>query len=230
MASKSTRRAHFSPQLFRFLKDLKANNDRDWFQANRDRYEDYLKEAGAAFIRDASAPLARISKHFVADPKRSLFRIYRDTRFSPDKSPYKTHMGVQFRHAAGKDAHAPGFYLHLEPGGCFVGMGLWRPEAKVAGQIRDAIVSDPTFWKRATRGKSFRELLSMDGESLKRPPRGYPASHPLVTDLMRKDFVAMAPLTQKAVTSPELMDLVMKRFGAGKPFMRFLCRAVGAEF
>lgn len=223
-------KGHFTPALFGFLKELRANNDRDWFEANRDRYEDHVKQPAAELIRDLAPGLAKLSPHFVADPKRSVFRIHRDTRFSADKSPYKTHLGIQFRHSAGKDVHAPGFYVHLEPGEVFVGLGLWHPDPKTAARIRDAIVEDPTAWKRASQARRFLAVFSPGGDSLKRPPRGYDPNHPLVEDLMRKDFFVGQSLTQQDATSARFQATVEQAFRLGVPYMKFLCRAVGVPF
>ena len=111
---------YFTPKTFRFLKDLADNNDREWFAENKARYEDVVKEPALRFIHDFAAALRKVSPHFHAGP-RSLFRIHRDTRFSKDKSPYKTAVGVHFRHERAKDAHAPGFYFHVAPGEVFLG-------------------------------------------------------------------------------------------------------------
>ena len=179
--------------LFDFLRDLRENNDREWFQANKGRYLAEVRDPMLDFIGAFAAPLAEISPHFVADPRPnggSLFRIYRDTRFSRDKTPYKTNAGAHFRHAAGKDAHAPGFYLHLEPGMCFAGCGVWRPDGPTVTKIREAIDVEQDAWTRVTTARDFTETFELEGDSLKRPPRGYEADHPLVEDLKRKDFVA----------------------------------------
>ncbi len=224
---------HFTPALFTFLRDLSANNDRDWFQANKDRYESAVKEPAMDFINDFGPRLARISEHFSADPRPvggSLFRIHRDTRFSKDKTPYKTNTGMHFRHVQAKDVHAPGFYVHLEPRASFLGVGLWRPEAKVAAQIREAIAEDPARWKRVTRGKKFTGDWSLEGDSLKRPPRGFDPDHPLIEDLKRKDFIASARLSQADVTSPQFLDTFTERCRSAAPFMKFLCDAVGVPF
>ncbi len=117
--------AHFSPALFAFLRELKANNSRPWFQANKERYEREVREPMLCFIADFGVEARKISPYIVADPRKaggSMFRIHRDTRFSKDKSPYKTTVGAQFRHEQGKDVHAPGFYLHLAPGEAFAGI------------------------------------------------------------------------------------------------------------
>ncbi len=224
---------YFTPSLFGFLRELAENNDRDWFKAHQDSYEQYVREPALEFITDFAAPLKKISEHLVADSRTvggSLFRIQRDTRFSKDKTPYKLNTGMQFRHRAGKDVHAPGFYLHIQPGECFIGVGLWRPESKVAYQIREAIADDPTRWKRATRGKRFTEVFELGGDSLMRPPRGFDAEHPLIEDLKRKDFIASTGITQKALTSDHFMEDFTDLCKRSTPFMRFLCEAVGVPF
>ena len=224
---------YFTPKLFGFLKDLAENNDRDWFKAHQDSYEQYGGEPALEFITDFAVPLKRISEHFVADSRTvggSLFRIQRDTRFSKDKTPYKLNTGMQFRHRAAKDAHAPGFYVHIQPGECFVGVGLWRPETKVAYAIRGAIDEDQARWKRITRGKRFTEVFTVGGDSLKRPPRGYDEDHPLIEDLKRKDFIASTRVTQKAITSDHFMEDFTDLCNRSAPFMGFLCDSVGVPF
>lgn len=224
---------YFTPKLFAFLNDLAENNDRDWFKAHQDAYEAYVREPALEFITDFAGPLKKISPHFVADSRTSggsLFRIQRDTRFAKDKTPYKLNTGMQFRHIAGKDAHAPGFYVHLQPGECFVGVGLWRPETKVAYSIRQAIADDPVRWKRATRSKRFAETLELGGDSLKRPPRGFEEDHPLITDLKRKDFIASKRITQKSVVSDRFMDEFSATCKSAGSFMKFLCEAVGVPY
>ncbi len=179
----------FKPAFFDFLRELKANNERSWFEANKARYHADVRDPMLDFIAAFAEPLADISPHFVADPRAnggSLFRIYRDTRFSPDKTPYKTNAGAHFRHAAGKDAHAPGFYLHLEPGACFAACGIWHPGGDALAEIRNAIIEDPVRWTRMTQAKAFRDTFTLMGQSLQRPPRGYDAAHPLIDDLKRK--------------------------------------------
>lgn len=222
--------SYFTPATFRFLKDLAANNDRDWFKANQHRYEEHVREPALDFITDFTGELAEISPHLVADARKvggSLFRIQRDTRFANDKTPYKTNTGVQFRHELGKDAHAPGLYLHLEPGRCFMGIGLWMPETRVAGQIRDHIDANQQAWLTATRSEPFTSTFRLDGESLVRPPKGFTADHPLIDDLKRKSFIATADLTQKQVTAPTFLTDFSRWSRAGSPLMGFLCRAVG---
>jgi len=224
---------YFSPTTFAFLRDLAANNDRAWFKAHQDDYERYVREPALDFITDAADPLATISPAFTADARKvggSLFRIQRDVRFSRDKTPYKTHTGIHFRHRMARDVHAPGFYLHIEPRACFLGVGIWHPPAKVASAIRERIVEEPAAWKRATRSKRFLDVFSLDGDSLKRPPCGVDPDHPLIGDLKRKDFTASSPMTQRQLTSSELMDDFIGRAKRAAPFMRFLCDALDVPF
>jgi uncharacterized protein (TIGR02453 family) len=223
----------FHPNLFEFLRELKQNNNREWFHANKERYESIVRHPAQQFISDFGPRLGKISEQFSADPRPvggSLFRIHRDVRFSRDKSPYKTSVGIQFRHKKAKDVHSPGFYLHLEPGSVFAGIGMWHPDSASLKMIRNAIVNDPRRWKRVLAGKRFSSLYELAGDRLKRPPRGYDAEHPLLEDLKRKDFLAVAKLTQKQVTSSGFLDEYAALCRASTPFMKLLCEAVGVSF
>ncbi len=224
---------HFTPALFAFLSDLKANNDRDWFQGNRDRYERDVRGPMLQFIADVATPLRKISLQFVADPRPqggSMFRIFRDVRFSKDKSPYKTAASAQFRHAQGRDVHCPGFYLHMEPDQCFMGAGIWHPDSKTLGRIRESLVDESTAWKRAIGGKAFRQHCSLSGENLTRPPRGFDPDHHLIEDIKRKDFVSHTRFTEKEACAPDFMDTFVSACRANAPFVKFLTQAVGAPW
>ncbi len=224
----------FRPALFTFLRDLEQNNDREWFAANKERYDTYVKNPGLDFINDFAPYLAKISPHFVADSRPvggSLFRIYRDTRFAKDKTPYKTNTGMYFKHEAARDVHSPGFYLHLQPKASFAGVGLWMPDGPTTRKIRQAIVDDAAAWKKAAYGKRFTDVFSLgDEEKLKRPPRGFDPDHPYVEDLKRKSFTAGVRLTQKQVTAPGFVDEYAKIAKTGSPFIAFLCEAIGVPF
>ena len=181
--------ASFGPELFAFLADLGAHNDREWFAANKERYEAHVLEPALAFVEDFGYRLPEISAHFEADPRRSggsLFRIHRDTRFSKDKSPYKTNTGMYFRHKRAKDVHAPGYYLHLAPGEVFAGGGIWRPATPALTAIRDAIVRDPEGWDRARQlgdGLRARRRHAQAGAARIRqgpPARGRPQAQGLL--------------------------------------------------
>ena len=217
--------AQITPELFEFFRELKGNNNKQWFQSNRERYEQQVRRPLQRFIMDFQQPLERISRHFQADPRPvggSLFRIYRDVRFSPDKSPYKTHGGIQFRHEQGKDVHAPGFYLHLEPDNVFAAVGIWHPDSAALGRIREAIACGPAAWLRAMTDPEFSNLYELGGDSLKRAPQGYDPGHPQIEDLKRKDFIAHVLLSEDETCAADFLDRYARLCSAAGPFMRFL--------
>jgi uncharacterized protein (TIGR02453 family) len=219
-------------ELFDFFRELAENNDRDWFQKNKARYERDVKEPLLQLISDFGPRLKRISPRFVADPRPvggSLFRIYRDVRFSPDKSPYKTHAGVRFPHEETKNVHAPGYYLHLEPGQVFAAAGIWHPDPVTLRKVRDALVSDLAGWRRAVAQARKGKCL-LGGDSLKTMPRGYDPEHPLSEDLKRKDFVAYSSFSEKEACSKDFLDRFGGACAAMKPVLGFLSRAVGASW
>lgn len=223
----------FPLRLLHFLSDLSRHNNREWFMANKQRYERELLEPAQAFITAMAEPLAKLSPHFRAEPKKvggSLMRIYRDVRFSYDKRPYKTNVGIQFRHRLGRDVHSPGYYFHIDPDEVFLGVGIWHPDSKSLGRIRKAIVKDPAGWKRAKGGKAFRERYELAGDSLKRPPRGFDADHPLIDDLKRKDHIAVAGLDHGELFEPTLVKHTIANFRAASPYMSFLCKSLGVKF
>ena len=218
--------AYFEPDLFRFLKELKRNNRKDWFEQNKPRYEAVVKRPLLRFIADFDARIRTLSKYFHGDARPvggSMFRIYRDTRFSSDKSPYKTHAAAHFPHrAAGKDVHTPGFYLHIEPGNSMGGGGLWQPDAPALKQVRDHMVVCPKEWKAVLSARP--EII---GDSLKRPPAGYDAEHPFVEDLKRKEFAVLIQFTDRQVLAPGFLDRYLKACQSAGPLVRFLAKAVG---
>lgn len=219
--------AYFTPDSFRFLTRLKRNNNRDWFLAHKDEFENLLRQPAIRFITDFAGPLHEISPHLVADPRStrgSLFRIYRDTRFSHDKRPYKTHLAMRFAHH-GKDVHSPGFYLHLDPTGCFAASGLWHPEPPTLLKVREAIVSRPNDWRKV------RRLLNWDDASkLSRPPRGFPADHEFVEDLKLRDLGTAIDLTPEQVCGPRFITIFSAACRKMAPVAAFLSRAVGLKF
>ena len=224
---------YFDAKTFRFLRALARNNNREWFAAHRGDYESRLRDPFLRLIGDLAPDLRTVSEHYRADPRGvggSLFRIHRDTRFSNDKTPYKTWSGARFFHARHKQVPTPSFYLHLQPGQCFIGAGLWHPEPDTQRRIRQFIFDNPGAWKAATRDAAFRRRYDMDGEALVRPPRGYPADHELIEDLKRKSFVAMAPVDDEIVLGPRLRAQVASHLAGLAPFVDYLCAALDVEF
>ena len=212
---------------------LAANNNRQWFQDNKQDYEDVVRSPALAYIQAMEPKLATISPHFRADPKKiggSLMRIYRDTRFGKDKTPYKTNIGIQFRHEAGKDVHAPGYYVHISSSEVFVGVGVWRPPSDGLARIRQAIDEQGEMWRTARDDKEFQRWFTLAGDSLKRPPRSYDKEHPLIDDMKRKDFIAISDLPPVLVEQQDFADISCEYFAAAEPFMKFLCKAMRVPF
>ena len=219
----------FTPETFLFLADLARNNNRDWFNENKQRYEREVRGPALEFIRLMDQRLDEISPHFRAVAKKtggSLMRPYRDTRFSRDKTPYKLNIGIQFRHELGRDVHAPGFYVHIEPDECFLGAGIWRPDSATLGKIRDAIVEHPGQWLDVRDDPAFAGTCKLEGDSLKTWPRGYDKDHPLIRDLRRKDFIAISHIDEGVVLDPDFLDYTVDSFGKAAPYMAFLCKAL----
>jgi len=219
----------FPPQTLQFLAELAANNDRDWFKQNKSRYEIHVLQPALSFIPAMAPVLAEFAPRFRASPRRvggSLMRVYRDTRFTSDKRPYKTNIGIQFRHEAGKDVHAPGYYLHIEPGGSFLAAGIWRPDPRALGRLREAIQDSPAGWKRARDHGPFRRRFELVGDSLQRPPRGVDPGHPLLQDLKRKDLIASMPLEAAELQRRDFAARAGKAYASASPFMEFLCLAL----
>jgi uncharacterized protein (TIGR02453 family) len=224
---------YFTPDTFQFLTALASHNERPWFEEHKQDYETFVRGPAYSFISDMADDLAAISPHFVASARPvggSLMRIHRDVRFGHDKSPYKTNIGIQFRHELGKDVHAPGFYVHIEPEACFLGVGLWHPDATALGKIRDALADKPKAWLKVRDDKAFQRNFALSGDSLATAPRGYARDHPLIEDLKRKDFIGLADLSDADVLAKKFRRTVVDQFKGSQPFMRFLCEALGLAY
>jgi uncharacterized protein (TIGR02453 family) len=220
--------ARLSRELFAFLAELRRHNNREWFNENKDRYLAEVRDPVLAFIASLAPGLAGVSRHISVDPRPSggsMMRIYRDTRFSRDKTPYKTNVGIHFGLKAPRDFEAPGYYLHLEPGHVFMGAGIWHPGADALRVIRTAIVKDPRGWKTASRvGLSDHEA------TLKRPPRGVDPEHPLIDDLKRLSFTTGAEFTRQQACAPDFAPRYVATCRRATPLMRFLANAMGLGF
>jgi uncharacterized protein (TIGR02453 family) len=220
---------YFTPDLFKFLKDLSKNNNRDWFAANKARYEAMVRDPLLQFIADFSGPLDKLNPNFVANPKPvggSMFRIYRDVRFSADKSPYKTHASAYFPHSsAGKSDQSPGYYFHLEPNKSFAAAGLWHPDAINLKKIRAAIIANPKEWQKVRKGK-----FPIEGAKLTRPPKGYAADHPLIEELKLKDFVSSVTFTNEQICGSNFMSEFVAAYKDMTPLMKFLTQAMELEW
>jgi uncharacterized protein (TIGR02453 family) len=223
----------FEPDLFRFLGELRTHNNKPWFERNRPRYERVYKDALASFVTEFGPRLNGISPYLVADPRPvggSVMRIFRDTRFSKDKSPYRSYTVIHFGHRDAGEGRAPGLFLYVAADEISAGGGLWHPAPAVAHSIRTAIARRPREWLDATASPSFRNRFELTGGSLKRPPPGFPRDHPQIAELMRRDFVASTDVPRSEFTSPHFLAYYE---GVGRdlrPLLRFLCNAVGLPF
>lgn len=221
----------FTDETFAYLEELALHNERDWFNANRERYETAVREPALEFIRAMAPELRRISPHFTASDKKqggSLMRVFRDVRFSPDKTPYKTNIGIQFRHERAKDVHAPGFYVHIEPGRCFLGAGSWMPDKDALAAYRRAVAERTADWRKTQRRLGDWELDR--GQSLKRPPRGFDADHPAIEDIKLKWFILSQTTDDEDFLADDAIEEVAARFRQSKPFLKFLADALKVEF
>ena len=224
----------FTPDFLKFFRDLARNNNREWFNEHKAEYKQVVVEPMLEFIQAMAPGLKRISPHFVADPRSnggSMFRIYRDVRFSKDKSPYKLHAACQFRHELGKDAHAPGFYVHFSPQEVLVGGGIWMPPNSELLKIRHTIVDNPNEWNRIKSAAEFKRYFGgVGGDGLKRPPRGFDPEHPHIEDLKRKSFFAMRHEQPDIILGDDFVDEVEATFKAAKPLMEYICYAQEIAF
>jgi len=233
MPSDVTRFQGFPADFFAFFEELALNNNRAWFNENKGRYYESVVNPISEFIVCIAPRLKKISPHYVADPKPnggSMFRIYRDTRFSADKSPYKTHAGVQFRHEAGKEAHAPGFYVHLAGDGLFFGGGVWLPPNPALGRIREFIVDNARSWSRIRNARAVEDAGGVRGDRLKRPPRGFDPDHPHIEDLKLKSFYVMTEAAAGDALQAGFIDEVEAAFRRAAPLNRFICDALELDF
>ena len=231
----TARFAGFDPGIFRFLASLKRHNQRDWFEAHRVEYRTHVQLPMAAFIEEMDIRLARLAPELLGDPRRSVFRIHRDVRFSADKSPYKTHTACWFFHhqagrGVGSEAHGgAGLYVHIEPNQSMVGGGIWMPPKPTLDLIREAIAEHPTALKRLVQAPAFRRRFGglSDEAKLTRVPRGFAPDHPAADWLRLKSFTAGRELSRDEVLDPKLPLRLETDFRTLLPLVRWLNAAIG---
>lgn len=226
--------AGFSQAAIQFMADLAENNDRAWFNPRKAEFERLLKEPMEAMIAELAERLEARGVPILADPKRSPFRIYRDTRFSKDKSPYKTHLGASFpwtggsAASAGGDheerAHGNGGYFHFQPGEMYVGGGMWMMDRPMIEAFRSVVRDDPERVRDAIEEPGFARWWGgvRSHEELKRVPPGYPPDHPMAEMFRWKDVVFGRRLSDDEVRSPDLPDRLAEGYQAATPVFRLL--------
>jgi uncharacterized protein (TIGR02453 family) len=230
----ATMTTYFTDKSFRFLRALARNNERAWFQAHKADYDAHVRGPFQALLADLQPELRAVSEHFRSEPKTvggSLFRIQRDTRFANDKTPYKSWQGARLFHERSRQVPAPSFYLHLQPGNCFVGAGLWHPETATQRRVRQFIFDNPGSWQRAAHAVAFRRRFDLEtDEMLVRPPRGFPPDFAFIDDLRHKNFVASRAIEDSVMSGPRLRQTLAKDLQALAPFVDYLCAALDLEF
>jgi len=225
---------YFTDKTFKFLRSLARNNNREWFHARKADYDTHVRASFQALLTDLQPDLRTVSPHFRAEPKSvggSLFRIQRDTRFANDKSPYKAWQGARLFHERSRELEAPSFYLHLQPGNCFVGAGLWHPQPESLRRIRQFIFDNPGSWKAAAHAPAFRRRYDLDdADKLVRNPRGFPPDFECIDDLRRRNFVAFRNIDDGVMLGPKLRQTLAKDLQALAPFVDYLCASLDLEF
>ena len=225
---------YFTEASFKFLRGLARHNERAWFLAHKAEYDTHVRAPFQRLLADLVPVIAEISSNYRVDPKPvggSLYRIQRDTRFANDKTPYKTWQGARLMHARGRQVEAPLFYMHLQPGRCFVGAGVWHSPTPIQRQIRQFIVDNPSGWKAAAHGTAFRKRFDLDdSEMLVRTPKGYPDDFPYLDDLRRRNFVAERGIDDATMLGPRLRQTLATDLAALGPFVDYLCAALDLEY
>jgi uncharacterized protein (TIGR02453 family) len=226
----------FGQKTLTFLRQLKRNNRRDWFEAHKESYVNDVQEMMRSFVQEMDTRFGRIAPEIIGDPKKSVFRIYRDVRFSKDKSPYKTHAACWFFHRGagkkvGQEAHegGAGFYFHVEPGASFMGAGIWMPPRPTLNRLRDAVVADVTGFRAIVNNPSMKRRyggLSDEGR-LTRVPRGFPADHPAGDLLRHVSYIVGRSVTDAEVLNRNVAQRVEKDFAVALPLVRWLNNALG---
>ena len=224
----------FTPAALRFFKQLAANNNKQWFEAHRADYENEVREPMRDLVEELDVKFASFAPEIGGDPKRSMFRINRDIRFSKDKSPYKTNAGCWFHHRSasrnvGSEAAegSAGFYFHLQPGKSFLGGGIWMPPRPQLNKLRAAIAEKPQEFIRMTTSLPKRFGGLDDEHALKRMPRGYAEDHPAAKWLRYQSFVSGRSLTDAQVTSAKLPNLLAREYEALLPLVRWVNGSFG---
>ena len=226
----------FTAASLGFLRSLAQHNAKPWFEAHRQDYESTVREPMRSLIDELNARFARFAPEMTGDPKRSMFRINRDIRFSKDKSPYKTHAACWFRHRdadhrVGSDAEEgrAGLYFHLEPGKSFVGGGIWMPPRRALNRIRDAIAAGDKPFARLLQRPTLRRRFGGldDGAMLKRMPRGFAEGHPAAEWLRYQSFTIGRRLSDREVLSPRLGATLAADFERMMPLVQWLNKALG---
>ena len=225
---------YFSDASYKFLRNLDRHNNKAWFAEHKHEYEEHVRQPFLRLIADLQPDLAQVSTHYLADPRTvggSLYRIYRDTRYSGDKAPYKPWQGARLYHERRKQVPAPSFYIHLQPGASFIGAGLWGQPPEVQRRVRQFIFDNPGSWKATAHAPALRKRFGFDeSDMLVRTPQGFPADFEFIDDLRHRNWVLLRHVDDAGMTSPRLRQTIAGDLSALRPFVDYLCAALDLEF
>jgi uncharacterized protein (TIGR02453 family) len=217
----------FTPKTLSFLRALKRNNDRDWFRARKDEYETHVRGPLVEVIGRLGADMPRFAPELMADPKTSLFRIYRDTRFSEDKSPLKTNAAAVFPPRGLPRHGGAGLYFEIAPDWTWIGGGLYAPQPSALHAVRAQIASSHPTLQRIVTAKAFRDVLGeLQGDQLTRVPSGYAKDHPAAQYLRHKQFLGFRELPAEFACGDDFYLELLRTFKALTPLVRFLNEAI----
>jgi uncharacterized protein (TIGR02453 family) len=219
--------AGFTPETFSFLRRLKKNNNRPWFAKHKAEYEELVRFPMECLIASLRPRMADVASGFEFHPRKSIFRVYRDTRFSNDKTPYKTNIAANFKSRGPKaPTGAPGLYVGIGLDEIFLGGGIYMPDGPQLKSIRAYIAAKPEELETVIGDPSFRKVLGeILGDKLQKAPLGYPKDHPMIEHLRLKQFYVGVELEQKECLKPRFLDTIVRVFTASMPFMNWLQKA-----
>lgn len=213
----------FPPETLDFLKNLKSNNTRDWFLSHKNIYEEKVKTPMIHFVLALKDEMKKFAKELLVDPTHNIFRIYRDIRFSQDKSPYKTHIAAAFDPADMRKRPSAGLYFHLEPEQLFLGGGIHMPGSAELFAIRHAIAKNPRALRKIIATAEFKKMFeSLKGEQLSRVPRGFPQDHSAADLLRYKQYLVFTNFSPKLAETPEIVPETLRYFKGMMPLVRYL--------
>ena len=220
----------FSPKTLAFLRGLKRHNDREWFRDRRDVYDTHVRGPMVELVEQLATDLRSFAPDLVASPKTSIYRIYRDTRFAPNKAPFKTHVAAIFPHRHIAKHEGAGLYVHVATDHVLIGGGIYRPEPKRLYRLREHVATNHRRWRSIVEATSFRRSFgAISGDRLQRVPRGFDPDHPAADDLRLKQFLAGCERPATFATGPRFYRSLLRLFRQLAPFIRFLNEPLAAK-
>jgi uncharacterized protein (TIGR02453 family) len=224
----ATSKSPFTPATLKFLRALKRNNRREWFNAHRDEYENHVRRPMTTVVERLAEDLRGFAPEIVASPRLSMYRIYRDTRFSENKAPYKTHVAAVFPTRGLPKHEGAGLYFHISPTEVWIGGGMYAPQTPQLNAVREHIAANLPRLRAIVEAPTFRREIDIEGDKLQRVPRGFPRDHEAAEYLKHRNFIAGCEFPPALATSPAFYATLLKVFRRVAPFARFLNEPLAA--